>query len=105
MNDNVCTCKRVVSVSTESRPQPFCTKCGLDLEGPKRNNYFLFAGETYYPAGPNDLVGVFQTLAECYAEGERLIEDPNEHFICWYGILDVDKGRFIGTKGEWYGKT
>jgi hypothetical protein len=72
-------------------------------EGPKRNNYFLFAGDAYYPAGPNDLIGAFQTLAECHAEGERLIDDPNEHFIRWYAILDVDKGKFIGTKGEWYG--
>lgn len=53
-----------------------------------KNQYILFAGLNYYPAGTDDIIGCFPTMDEAFdAWLKRLEETENDDWAC---IFDVD---------------
>jgi len=68
--------------------------------------YLLMVGFSYYPAGPNDIVGKFYDLQVAFKEGERLIntEDDCGSIPDWFAIVDCSSGDLVASQGTWYGK-
>lgn len=54
--------------------------------------FYLFAGSTYYPCGPADYIGFFNTKEEALARAKGLLED-------WAYVMDID-GVVVATLGD-----
>ena len=62
-------------------------------------NYLLFAGETYYPAGgTGDCCGVFASAAEAESCGLKLLDAADGRWVDWMEIAKVDGAKLVPVR-------